>query len=337
MNATGRLVTRSGSMALLLGLLLAGGCRHSRGRPFAIPVPAQLQTAVAVDRQGNQVLVGAFAGNLRVPGGELASAGGTDIFVTKTSRAGTPVFPPQRFGGPGDDAATGVALDDDGSIVLSGTFQGEIDFGGQRLKAQVRHPGQRAVFIARLDPTGKLAWVRQIAVANQPTQVSVAVGPDHNIVVGVTANGTVASTAGQLALPGQSVTLDVLSPKGEPITPSAPKVMAMSLPTACAHSPCQTGGTLAPDCGLPSCVAWICTVDSFCCNIAWDGICVGEVGSVCQRRCDCGTLCTQGNAFYPDACSCAAQVYTHDAFCGETYWDSICVGEVNSICHGSCP
>ena len=97
------------------------------------------------------MLVGAFAGRLQVPGGELTSAGGTDIFVTKTSRAGTPVFPPEDSG-PGDDAATGVAVDEDGSIVLSGTFQGEIEFGGQRLRAQVRHPGQRAVFIARLTP-----------------------------------------------------------------------------------------------------------------------------------------------------------------------------------------
>ena len=74
--------------------------------------------------------------------------------------------------------------------------------------------------------------------------MSVAIGPDHNIVVGVTATGTVATTAGQVVLPGQSVTLDVLSPKGDPITPSAPKVMALSLPFGCAHSPCQTGGTL---------------------------------------------------------------------------------------------
>jgi hypothetical protein len=339
MNAAGRLVTRSGSIALLLGLSLlvaAGGCRHSRGRPFAIPVPPQLQTAVAVDREGNQVLVGAFAGHLRVPGGELASAGGTDIFVTKTNRAGAPVFPPQRFGGPGDDAATGVAVDDDGSIVVSGTFQGEIDFGGQRLKAQVRHALQRAVFVARLDPSGKVVWVHQIAVANQPTQVSVAVGPDHNIVVGVTATGTVASPAGQIALRGQSVTLEVLSPTGIPTTPAGPKIMALSLPIGCAHSPCVPGDVLVPGCGPDGCVAWICNVDSYCCNVAWDGVCVGEVGSVCQRRCDCGEICTQGNAFYPDACPCTGQVFTVDSYCGETYWDSICIGEANSICFAGC-
>ncbi|HVT09383.1 MAG TPA: hypothetical protein VHO67_18110 [Polyangia bacterium] len=326
-------------MALLLGvsLVAAAGCRHSRGRPFAIPVPPQLQTAVAIDREGNQVLVGAFAGRLRVPGGELTSAGGTDIFVTKTSRAGTPVFPPERFGGPGEDAATGVAVDDDGSIVVSGTFQGEIDFGGQRLKAQVRHALQRAVFVARLDPAGKVVWVHQIAVANQATQVSVAVGPDHNIVVGVTATGTVASPAGQIALRGQSVTLEVLSPKGDPTTPAGPKIMALSLPVGCAHSPCQPGDVLVPGCGPDGCVAWICGSDSYCCNVAWDGICVDEVGTICQRRCDCSTICTQGNAFYPDACDCTVRVFTEDTYCSETYWDSICISEGNKACGMNCP
>ena len=245
-----------------------GGARlglhpQTRGRAFTIPVPLQLQTVVAVDKDGNQVLAGSFAGKLQIAGGELASAGGTDIFVAKANKAGAPVFPPLRFGGTGDDAATGVAVDDDGSIVLAGTFQGEAELGGQRLRAEVRHPGQRAVFVARLDPAGKTVWVKQIAVANLPTQVSVAVGPDHNIVVGVTATGTVANKNGQLALAGQSVTLDVLSPKGEPIPQPGSHVMALSLPVGCAHSPCTTGGVLVPGCGPDACVAWICGVDSY--------------------------------------------------------------------------
>jgi hypothetical protein len=105
----------------------------------------------------------------------------------------------------------------------------------------------------------------------------------------------------------------------------------------CAHSPCRTGGVLTPGCGPDNCTAWICSVDSFCCNVEWDSICVGEVGSVCQRRCDCGQICVQGNAFYPDACLCTAEIFSVDSYCGETYWDGTCVGEVNSVCHASCP
>jgi hypothetical protein len=334
-----RPMTRSGSMVVLAGLVLASGCApKTRGRPFAIPVPLQLQNVVAVDKQGNQILAGSFAGKLQIAGGELASAGGTDIFIAKADKAGAPVFPPQRFGGKGDDAATGIAVDDDGSIVLSGTFQGEAVFGEQRLKADVRHEGQRAVFVARLDPAGKVVWVKQIAVANLPTQVSVAVGPDHNIVVGVTATGTVADKQGPVALPGESITLNIFSPAGEPVM-QAPgtQMRALSFTEGCAHSPCQTGGVLVPGCGVDGCIAWICSADPYCCGVQWDSICVAEVGSVCQRRCDCGQLCVQGNPFYPDACLCTRRIYGVDPYCSETYWDSICVGEVGSVCGTPCP
>jgi len=339
MNARLLSMTRSGSTVVLAGLVLASGCApKTRGRPFAIPVPLQLQSVVAVDKQGNQILAGSFAGKLQIAGGELAGGGGTDIFVAKVNKAGAPVFPPQRFGGPGNDAATGVAVDDDGSIVLAGTFQGEAVFGEQRLKADVRHEGQRAVFVARLDPAGKVAWVKQIAVANLPTQVSVAVGPDHNIVVGATATGTVANKQGPVALAGESITLNIFSPTGEPVM-QAPgtQVRALSFTEGCGHSPCQTGGVLVPGCGADNCTAWICSADPYCCAVEWDSICVNEVGSVCQRRCDCGQLCVQGNPFYPDACLCTARIYGVDPYCSETYWDSVCVGEVGSVCGTPCP
>ena len=340
MSARLRSMTRSGSTLVLAGLVLASGCAapKTRGRPFAIPVPLQLQNVVAVDKDGNQILAGSFAGRVRVGGSDLVSAGGTDIFIAKANKAGAPVFPPQRFGGPGDDAATGIAVADDGSIVLAGTIQGEAVFGEQRLKAAVRHEGQRAVFVARIDPAGKVVWVKQIAVANQPTQVSVAVGPDHNIVVGATATGTVANKDGQLALAGQSVTLDLLSPEGAPVMPpQGSQLKALSFPVGCAHSPCQAGGVLVPGCGVDGCTAWICSADPYCCAVEWDWICVNEVGSVCQRRCDCGQICVQGNPFYPDACTCTARIYGVDPYCSESYWDSICVGEVGSVCGTPCP
>src|SRR3954466_13959373 len=121
MHARLRSMTRSGFTLVMAGLVLAAGCApKTRGRSFAIPVPLQLQNVVAVDKDGNQILAGSVAGRLQVAGGELATAGGTGIFGAKASRAGAPVCAPQRFGGTGDDAATGVAADTDGSIVLAG-------------------------------------------------------------------------------------------------------------------------------------------------------------------------------------------------------------------------
>ena len=108
-------------------------------------------------------------------------------------------------------------------------------------------------------------------------------------------------------------------------------------PVGCAHSPCKTGGILTAGCGPNQCTAWICSHDPFCCSVYWDAACVAEVGSICQLRCDCGTICTEGNAFYPDACNCTADIYGVDPYCSDTYWDSICIGEANSICNAGCP
>ncbi|UQA62512.1 hypothetical protein [Polyangium aurulentum] len=52
----------------------------------------------------------------------------------------------------------------------------------------------------------------------------------------------------------------------------------------CAHSICQEGGPLDPGCN--PCVTAVCKADAFCCNGNWDGICVGEVASVCGISCN---------------------------------------------------
>jgi hypothetical protein len=51
----------------------------------------------------------------------------------------------------------------------------------------------------------------------------------------------------------------------------------------CPHDVCTTGSPLDESCG--SCAAQICAVDSYCCNTAWDSICVGEVATVCGQTC----------------------------------------------------
>lgn len=47
----------------------------------------------------------------------------------------------------------------------------------------------------------------------------------------------------------------------------------------CAHDVCEAGEALSEGCN--SCVTDICAVDPFCCETAWDGICIDEVYLVC--------------------------------------------------------
>lgn len=56
---------------------------------------------------------------------------------------------------------------------------------------------------------------------------------------------------------------------------------------SCTHSLCASSSALVNSCDSTKadCVSAICGVDPFCCTTAWDGICVGEVDSVCGNNC----------------------------------------------------
>ncbi len=110
--------------------------------------------------------------------------------------------------------------------------------------------------------------------------------------------------------------------------------------TGCAHPTSSTGGSLTASCD--PCAARICTVDPFCCATAWDAICVGEVASVCQESCGGGgaicahAICSIGTNLTASCDPCAAQICAVDSFCCNSSWDGICVGEVASVCGGTC-
>jgi vibriolysin len=116
-------------------------------------------------------------------------------------------------------------------------------------------------------------------------------------------------------------------------------------PGGCSHDKCATGGSLVNGC--TSCVSSICGVDPYCCSTYWDSICVGEVRTVCgsltcaesNGSCAHG-LCTAGGALVNSCDSaqanCVASICAVDSYCCTYGWDSICVGEVASVCGKNC-
>jgi hypothetical protein len=56
-------------------------------------------------------------------------------------------------------------------------------------------------------------------------------------------------------------------------------------PCTCAHSLCTDNqGPL--DAGCSPCAAALCQADPYCCGSNWDGVCVQEVGTICEIDCD---------------------------------------------------
>ena len=60
----------------------------------------------------------------------------------------------QRFGDAGVQEAYGIATDGTGNVVVTGKFQGNVDFGGGALTSE----GGSDIFVAKFDAYGNHLW-----------------------------------------------------------------------------------------------------------------------------------------------------------------------------------
>jgi hypothetical protein len=110
----------------------------------------QQATNVALDAKGQPVVVGTFASTIDFGGGTLTSTGGqadsgANIFVAKFDTAGNHLWS-RGFGGPAGQTPSALAVDSTGAAILTGTFNGTIDFGGNPMM----NTGGTDVFLAKL-------------------------------------------------------------------------------------------------------------------------------------------------------------------------------------------
>jgi len=109
---------------------------------------------IAIDSKGNRYVTGSYRGTAVF--GNLAPISSTadDAFLLKLDATNKPLWV-KSFGGKGRDAGDDVALDVDGSVFMSGSFDSpEIQIGRQSFK----NHGVHDVFLAKLDPDGQVLW-----------------------------------------------------------------------------------------------------------------------------------------------------------------------------------
>ena len=112
--------------------------------------------AIAADGTGNVFVLGRFQGTVDFGGGALTSASAftSDIFVAKFSAAGTHLWS-HGFGDAGLDEGFGVAADGAGNVLVTGSFQGTVDFGGGAL---ISTSGSSDIFVAKFSAAGTHLW-----------------------------------------------------------------------------------------------------------------------------------------------------------------------------------
>lgn len=184
-----------------------------------------------VDADGGSVIVGEMSGVLQGPSVALTSAGAKDIFVLRRNALGQPTYA-KRFGATYDDRAVAAAATPDGGVVLVGTFDGNVDFGGGAFTS-IAGPD---AFVVKLDVSG--AHVFSLQVENADFR-AVSASASGDIFVAGDFKGTTkvggtafTSSASDLLFARLSATGTVL---GAASFPSAQKTSAIVLSAAADH------------------------------------------------------------------------------------------------------
>lgn len=150
-------------VALLLCLVL-GGAAFVQAAPGPTLWARQFGTPqndsafkVVTDQEGNVYVAGMTYGT--IPGGTNTNQGGADVFLAKFDPQGTMLWTVQ-FGSGSDDGVGGIAFDNSGFVYVSGWTRGTMP-GGIDLPPNVPGSGVDA-FVAKIDTSGTLRWIRQI-------------------------------------------------------------------------------------------------------------------------------------------------------------------------------
>jgi hypothetical protein len=139
--------------------------------------------AIAVDAAGNSYVAGHFTGTATFGTNTLVSAGNTDIFIAKHN-SNAQLLWVRRAGGPGYDAAKGIAMDAAGNCYVTGAYEGVADFSLNNSLTNTSVASYSDVFLAKFDAAGTLVWVRSTGVefANDEG-TAVAVDAAGNVLV----------------------------------------------------------------------------------------------------------------------------------------------------------
>lgn len=134
---------------------------------------------VVTDNSGNVYIAGGYDGIVDFdPGAGITSIntnGYNDIFIKKTDSFGILIWI-KHFGGIYPDGVSGIALDNNNNIYLTGSFSATVDFnpgaGSYFATATVTD-----MYILKLDNNGNFVWMKQIGCSDEEYGIDIHVSP----------------------------------------------------------------------------------------------------------------------------------------------------------------
>ncbi len=141
---------------------------------------------VGVDTFGNVFITGYTEDDLD----QNVNAGGADIFVARYNTNGNKQWA-QTFGTNKEDGGTGIALDADSNIYITGITDGNLN--------SIANEGSTDIFTAKYDIDGNKLWVHSLGTASEDAGPQIFVDADGTVFLTGYSNGDIdetGSTAG---------------------------------------------------------------------------------------------------------------------------------------------
>lgn len=162
---------------------------------------------IVVDADDNIVVAGSFTSPPNFGQGPIDYVGGIDVFVAKLSPTGEVQFA-RTLGGVTDDVLGDLSVDAMGNILVTGTFDGEADFGdGLHMADDLDQ------FVVKLNQDGTTLWSRAFGAAGDQTGDGIAVDSLGNVAFVMSGDGDVDFGGGTMTTAGG---LDLFVAKRKP-------------------------------------------------------------------------------------------------------------------------
>jgi hypothetical protein len=119
----------------------------------------------------------------------LTSAGGSDIFIAKYNSSGDYLWA-NGIGGTGGDQGTSLTFDGSGNVVITGYFNGTVDFDPSAITDNLASAGGNDIFIAKYNNSGDYVWAKGIGGTGFDNSYSLTLDGSGNVVITGYFNGT---------------------------------------------------------------------------------------------------------------------------------------------------
>lgn len=146
-------------------------------------------SAITTDNQGNVFHVGNFLDQIDLDPSSnhlIAKSNGlSDFYVQKLSPSGKLLWA-FSFGSIGLDEANQIAIDNNGDILIAGSFSGLMDFDPTQTSLSLVPDGTSDVFVLKLNSAGNLIWVKQFGgpINSLCSILSLTIDNSNNIYLG---------------------------------------------------------------------------------------------------------------------------------------------------------